>query len=298
MMDRREFIKKSALAGVAGIGLVKALSDLNPAAAAAQPELIVAEGGEPAALLAAALRAYGGFDKLIKPGGTVVIKTNFSWNGPPERACCTNPDLLAALVKACLKAGAKKVQVVDLSIDYSGMTMESSGIAKAVKAAGGEVFDLSGKNTVNKNSGILREFPVYTDPLKADCLLNVPILKAHFVTAMTGALKNYMGLTPDRGGMHALGTDQAIVDLAKVIKPNLHIVDAYRILMANGPQGGNPQDVAMPKQLVLSHDPVAADAYGAQLLKCKPLPNHVKLAAEAGLGTADLNKVKIRRIKV
>lgn len=281
------------MAGVASIGVAKSLGDFTVnAAGTSQADLIVAYGGEPEKLLQTALAAYGGLGKIIKPGSTVIIKTNFSWNGKPEQACCTNPDLLAALVKACKKAGAKKVRVIDLAIDYYKMCLDSSGIKKAVEAAGGEIANLDAASTVNKDSGILKNFPIYKEALNADCLINVPILKTHFVTQMTGALKNYMGLTPNRDGMHAVGIDQAIIDLAKLIKPHLHIIDAYRILKTNGPQG--PGEVVKLKQLILTHDPVAADAYGASLLGIQP--SFLKMAANAGLGTMDLKKIKITKV--
>ncbi len=109
-MNRREFVKKTALVGVAGICLAGSLDGMT--AADPQPELIVAQGGEPEELLKAALTAFGGLGKLVKPGMTVMVKANFSWYGPPEKACDTNPDLLAALVKVCLKAGARRVRAM------------------------------------------------------------------------------------------------------------------------------------------------------------------------------------------
>lgn len=293
-MNRREFIKKTTLAGIAGAGIIQSLDKFTAAAAGLKPaELIVAQDGEPEALLRTALRAYGGIKQIVKPGAVVVIKANFSWYGNTERACNTNPDLLAALVRECKKAGAKKVRVVDLAIELAQMTLEISGIKKAVEAAGGEVANLERAKTINKNSGILKNFPVYEEALKSDCLINVPILKTHYVTQMTCALKNYMGLTPNRDDMHAVGTDQAIVDLAKLIKPHLHIIDAYRVLKTNGPQG--PGEVAKMRQLILARDPVAADAYGASLLGVKPA--FLKMAADAGLGVMDLRKIKITKVK-
>jgi uncharacterized protein (DUF362 family) len=293
-MNRREFLKKATIAGVAGIGAVKSLGDFTvDAAAESRPELIIAQGGEPEQLLQTALATYGGLGKLIKPGSTVIIKANFSWNGPPKQACNTNPDLLAALVRVCKKAGAKRVKVVDLAIDYFDMTLENSGIQKAVKSAGGEIDALFKAATTEINSGVLKKFSVYEMALHADCLINVPILKHHYVTQMTNALKSYMGLSPDRFRMHMVGIDKAIVDLAKAIKPHLHIIDAYRILKDSGPQG--PGTVATPKQLILTHDPVAADAYGASLLDL--MPSYLKMAAEAGLGQMDLKKVNITKVQ-
>lgn len=307
-MDRREFLKKAAMAGAAGIGAFHALGGMTAAAAdGARSELIVAEGGEPAQLLQAALAAYGGLGQVVKPGKTAVLKVNFSWYDPPKRACDTNPDLVAALVRECLKAGAAKVRVIDLAIDNYLMCLESSGIEKAVKAAAKAMgrskdvvvqdLNLDGPKSpriVQKSIGVLKDLFVYAEALEADCLINVPILKHHSVTRVTGALKNLMGLVAFRMDMHAAGIDRAIVDLARLIKPHLHIVDAYRILRTNGPQGIGGT-VSPARQLILAHDPVAADAYGASLLKLEP--TYLRMAADAGLGIADLGKIKLTRVK-
>ena len=296
-MNRREFLRQAALVG-AGAYAAGALGGHEILAAAAQPDLIVAEGGRPEALLQAALKSYGGLGQIVKPGKTVVIKANFSWNRPPEQAATTNPDLLVALVRACLAAGARKVRVVDLAIEPAEMCLNTSGIKRAVQAAGGEVQDLNLEQPrvprlTIVNSGVLKKLPVYVEALEADCLINVPILKHHRVTSMTGALKNLMGFTPLRADMHAAGIDQAIVDLAGLIKPHLHLIDAYRVMTTFGPQG--PGTVETPKQLILTRDPLAGDVYGADLLKLDPF--YLKLAAKAGLGRSDLKDLRILRVK-
>lgn len=287
-MNRRDFLKKSVLAGVAGVGALKALEQVTFAANPVSSEVFVAQNGEPEALVAAGLKAFGGLSKIIKSGSSVVIKANFTWFGPPEQACDNNPDIVRSLVKACKDAGAKNVKVVDMTIDPSKMCMERSGIEKAVNDAGGEIMDLRKTPTMEAKS-----FTVYKIAQEADCLINLCILKNHSVTTMTSALKGLMGLTPEREVMHSYGIDTSLVDLAKDIHPHLHIIDAYRVLKTNGPRG--PGDVIKPRQLILSHDPVAADTYAATVMGI-PQPTHVKLAGKAGLGVADLKMIKITKV--
>ncbi|HYH05093.1 MAG TPA: DUF362 domain-containing protein [Bacillota bacterium] len=294
-MERREFIKKATVAGIAGLGALNGVAGMNVATAeTAASEIIVAHGGEPEALLKAGLEAYGGLKKIVKPGMTVVIKANFSWVGPPEQGCNNNPDLLVALIKACQTAGAKKVRVVDIPIQPAQMCLEKSGIRKAVQQAGGEIVVLDhGSPMTEKDVGELGLFKICNEALKAECLINVPILKHHRVTEMTGALKNMMGLSPFRGKMHGFGIHQTIADLAKAIKPDLHIIDAYRVLKTNGPAG--PGETALLKQLIITNDPVAGDTYGASLLGVE-VP-YIKLAAKGGLGVDDLKKIKVTKVK-
>ncbi len=86
---------------------------------------------------------------------------------------------------------------------------------------------------------------------------------------------------------------QRLVDLGTVIKPTLTVVDMVRILVRNGPTGGNLNDVKRLDTVVATADPVAADAYAVTRFPNAPQMPHIRLAAEAGLGEADLAKVKI-----
>jgi uncharacterized protein (DUF362 family) len=295
-MNRREFLKQLAIILAAGAGAFKLLGRYSPVAAATDPRLIVAYDGEPAALLKAALAEYGGLGKWVKPGMTVSIKANFTWNGPPEQACNSNPDLVAALVKECLRLGAKKVRVIDLTINPANMTMKISGVKEAVLQAGGEIVNLQGAPVREVSCGpLLGQMPIFREALEAECLINLPILKNHSGAKMTACLKSYMGLTTveGRGRMHSVGLQGSIVEVAKVIKPHLHIIDAYRILKTRGPQG--PGEVELAKLLIIAEDPVAADAYGASLLGVNPM--YLEGAAKAGLGVADLSRIKIVKVK-
>jgi len=295
-MNRRDFLKKAALAGVGSAGLLHCLGGLT-AAAAPEPgkaELIVTRGGEPEALLDAALKAFGGLGRVVVPGGDVVIKANFTWYGPPEQACNTNPELLAALTRACLQAGAARVKVVDMTIDPAAMTMEISGIRQAVQAAGGEIYDLRKKQVTVVNDTVLGRIGIYREALEAACLINVPILKHHGGAGMSGALKGLMGLTPDRKKPHVVGIDRGIVALAGIIHPHLQIIDAYRALKTRGPQG--PGKVVTLKHLIITTDPVAGDAYGASLLGFNP--PYIAMAGKAGLGCSDLGRLKISIVDV
>ena len=139
-MKRRDFLKTSAVAGAALSlnfdGLQAALSS-NTVAVEKAPDLVAVMGGEPAAMLDKALEALGGIGKFVKKGQKVVIKPNIGWDRAPEMAGNTNPELVAALVKKCLGAGAQKVTVFDHTCDNWQKCYETSGISDAVKKAGG-----------------------------------------------------------------------------------------------------------------------------------------------------------------
>ena len=107
-----------------------------------------------------------------------------------------------------------------------------------------------------------------------------------------------MGLVEDRSSLHRDLGDY-LVDLATLFKPKLTVVDAYRILVANGPTGGNLNDVKLTKTIIASHDMVAADAYATSLFGLKPEDiSYVKAGADRGLGTMDLSQIHIEEINV
>ena len=85
----------------------------------------------------------------------------------------------------------------------------------------------------------------------------------------------------------------AIAELAESVRPALTVLDAYRILFRNGPQGGSLMDTRKLETLVASADPVAVDAYGAGFFDLAPseVP-YVPLAEQKGLGTADLDSLE------
>ena len=78
--------------------------------------------------------------------------------------------------------------------------------------------------------------------------------------------------------------------------PTLTIMDCYRILLRNGPTGGNLEDVALKKTVLAGTDPVALDAYVAKAywnLDPEHLP-YLQLAANRGLGTLEFGKLAVK----
>jgi len=250
-----------------------------------------------------AMAALGGIERFVHAGDDVVIKPNIcvAYN-TYEYAATTNPWVVAALVRMSLEAGAKQVRVMDSPF---GGTQEQaysrSGIRKEVEAAGGKMEYMAGmkyKLVENPGGKWLKKYTVYEDAVKADVLINVPIAKHHSLSGLTLGMKNLMGLIAAREGIHA-NLFQGIADLAALFKPTLTVVDAVRILTANGPTGGSLDDVKKIDTIVASPDIVAADSYAITLFGMKPADlKFPDLAAQMGLGTSDLAKLRIEEISL
>jgi uncharacterized protein (DUF362 family) len=94
--------------------------------------------------------------------------------------------------------------------------------------------------------------------------------------------------------------NRKLVDLNQYLRPTLTIVDAVRILTANGPTGGSLDDVRKVDTVIATHDGVAADAFATTLFGWED-PNrlsYVQYAAERGIGRSDLENLAIEEISV
>jgi len=265
--------------------------------------LAVARGGEPEEITRRAIQAVGGIGRFVKKGDDVIVKPNICVAYHTfEYAATTNPDVVATLVKLSLEAGARRVRVMDQPFGGTAqMAYERSGIKAAVEAAGGEMELMSPAKYVEveiPEGQDLEKWTFYGPVLDADVLINVPIAKHHNLARLTLGMKNLMGVILDRSSIHTkLG--QRLADLTSVLRPDLTVVDAVRILTARGPSGGSLDDVLKLDTVIASHDIVAADAYGASLFDKEPsYLDYVTAGAEMGLGEMELDKLDIEEIAV
>jgi uncharacterized protein (DUF362 family) len=302
-LTRRDFLKLSgaAAAGLAlfGAGCAPPASETGrrtpPDPTGDQAYLAVARGGDPAAITRSAIATLGGIERFVESGDDVIIKPNICVNyRTPEYAATTNPTVVATLVSLCLGAGARRVRVMDTP--FPGITAESayevSGIAEAVKAAGGEMEVMSPVKFVKTpipEGRDLTEWEIYQDVLDADVLINVPIAKTHNLARLSLGIKNLLGVITKPNQMHS-NLGQRAADLASLVCPTLTVVDAVRILTAGGPTGGSLNYVQQADTVIASHDFVAVDAYAATLFDLTGADiAYVKAAADMGLGTLDLD---------
>ena len=260
------------------------------------PQIAILQGNDPAALVREAINDLGGIQRFVSRGEVVLVKPNIGWDRTPEQAANTNPDVVAEVVRQCLGAGAKRVVVTDVSCNEPRRCFQRSGIAEAAKQVGAEVIlpDPSNFKEVNLQGEVLHAWPVFEPFLNADKIINVPIAKHHGLTGTTLGMKNWYGILGGQRNQLHQKIHESLVDLADFVRPTLTIIDCYRILLRNGPTGGNLEDVLLKKTLLASTDPVAIDAYAAKAywdIEVDALP-YLKLAAKRGLGTYEFEKLR------
>ena len=253
------------------------------------PQLVVARNDpDPAALVRKAVDALGGMKRFISRGDVVVVKPNIGWDRTPIHAANTNPAVVAEVVRLVLDAGAKKVIVTDASCNEPNRCFQRSGIWKAAYDAGAEVVLPAAHRFrgMRLKGEVLDDWPVFLPLVNADKVINVPIAKHHNLARYTAAMKNWYGSIGGRRNRLHQNIDVSIADLAQFIQPTLTIVDANRVLMRNGPQGGNIADAKDMHTVIATTDQVAADAYGCQLIgrTAAEIP-YIVMGHERGLGT-------------
>jgi uncharacterized protein (DUF362 family) len=300
-MDRRELLKYAALSGI-GLCLPRGIDKLLASAEAAEnPDLVVARGASPKQITRAAVDALGGMRKFIARGDVVVIKPNIAWDRLPEQAATTNPEVVSTLVRLCFEAGAKKVKIFDRPVNDPRRCYVQSGITAAVKPLGAdlEYVDERKFRDISIKGEAIKSWPLYTEIFEADKIINVPIAKHHSLAKLTMSMKNWMGMMGgSRNAIHQK-LDESLADLALVIKPSLTVLDAVRVLTANGPQGGNLSDVKRLDTVIVGVDQVAVDSYGATLFGMKGSDlGYVRAAARRGLGKMDISTLAIKKIRV
>jgi len=313
-MKRRDFLRTGAIISAsAAVSLnfdsLQAALSSNTIAVETAPDMVAVMGGEPEVMLEKALEALGGIGNFVKKGQKIVIKPNIGWDRAPELAGNTNPKLIGALVKKCLGAGASKVTVFDNTCDDWKKCYASSGIETAVKEAGGLIVPGNDEKYYSKEISLprgvkLKSAKIHDALAEADAWINVPVLKNHGGAKLSAAMKNYMGIVWDRRFFHSNDLQQCIADICTwEKKPVLNIVDSYRLMFQNGPQGKSAADVATVKTLLASKDIVAIDTAALQFFnQVKELEldavKHITMGQELKLGTTDLKSIKIERIKI
>ena len=296
-IHRREFLKTSAaVAATLAFAPHRLFAEASPAA----PRVIAVHGTDIALMMKTGIAALGGWGAYVKPGGRVTLKPNAGWASTPEQGANTNPGVVEEGIRACLAAGAKLVVLPENPCSPAKVSFEMSGIGAAAQRTGARLYEPDEEKdfqTVEIAQGKnLKQADVVRDVLNTDCLINMPVAKNHGGGKMTACMKNWMGSVRDRGFWHRNNLHQCIADFSTLVKANLNILDATRIMVEKGPRGPGPLEY--PNQIVFGIDPVAVDAYAATLFGKEPffIP-YIQIAHEMGIGCGDLSKIDLQHLR-
>jgi uncharacterized protein (DUF362 family) len=275
--------------------------DRRPSPSAGLPDLAVIHGSAPRDMVRAAVDRLGGISRFVERGDRVLIKPNIGWERTPLLAANTSPLVVAALIELCRGAGARSVIVGDVSCNDARRSYDRSGIGRAAAESGAEVV-LPGRRRFRQTAvggEVVGTWPVFEPVLECDKLINVPVAKTHTQAGFTCALKNWYGvLGATRGRLHQ-DIHASIADLSVMFRPTLTVVDAIRVMVRNGPTGGDVNDTRRFDRIVAGVDQVAADAYCCRFVGLRPADvPYLARAVRRGAGVSDVDSLDVVEIEL
>jgi uncharacterized protein (DUF362 family) len=322
-MTRRDFLQRLGYASLAALaagslGLIlhdakgpapagrqQALTGLgnfaDPALAAGQGKMAIIQGQNRALMVQQGIKALGGLEAFIRQGDQVLIKVNAAFASPPSLGATTNPELLAAVAGLCLQAGAVQVLVTDNPINDPESCFEISGLAQAARTSGARLILPRPAlfQPVSLPQGkLIQNWPTLAGVFQGVTkVILVSPVKDHQRAGASMTLKNLYGFLGGRRNVFHQDINGIITELAQLLKPTLCILDGTVSMMTNGPTGGSLSDLKDTGTMVVSTDPVAADAVGVELLgRSLADTPYIKMAAAAGAGVADYRLLRPERL--
>lgn len=245
----------------------------------------------------------GGLSHLIIKDSRVLLKPNLLAPLPPERAVTTHPNVVKAVAEY-IKELKADVAIGDTPgvafFKGRGNALDACGIKQVAEDVGAKAFQFEQTGYVFKkmpNGKQLKEVFIAKPIAEADFVINLPKLKTHAGTIMTGAIKNMFGIVAPkmRLQVHRLIkynlVSEAIVDIFSSAVPDFTVMDAIVGMEGNGPTDGNPKEIGV---LLMSFDSVALDTVAANLIGMDAANiYHIKDAGDRSLGESFLKKIDL-----
>jgi len=254
----------------------------------------IGRGGESREMLSKALDGIGGLGRFVQPGDVVLIKPNVAFDRSPNLGATTNPELIDILVRLLLvDARAAEVRVADNPIESPADCFAKSGIGAAAEQAGGRVYlpDTNAFETLHTpGATLIEQWAFFRRPFRnVNKVIGIAPVKDHNLCHASLGIKNWYGLLGGRRNQFHQNIHEIVSDLSIMIRPTLSILDGTRVLMENGPTGGDPANVRDGNAILAGVDPVAMDAWAYEHLLQRPgrLPEYLYRCEQKGSGKID-----------
>ncbi len=221
--------------------------------------------------------SLGGWETIVRPGDTVLLKVNLIGPKQSETAAVTHREFIRALSRILKQRGCT-VWIGDSAggaiagVSPTARAFKVSGIEQAAEEEGAIIknFDKEGVVRVNPDGDETRPMYLAKPMFDADVVINLPKLKTHVAGIYTGAVKNLFGCIPGLKkaeyhklypAAHEFGT--VIANIAKSVRVALHIMDGVEAMHGRGPTSGT---VYPAKKILMSSDPLALDTVAVNML--------------------------------
>jgi uncharacterized protein (DUF362 family) len=235
---------------------------------ASRDEELQAREDQAMRMIKAAMEVMGGpqgLAQFITKGDVVVIKPNVAFDKNPDLAATTQPDTVAAVVKLCLGAGARKVIVADNPINNPESCFFKTKVGEAAVRAGAELMlpkESYFEQLYVGGETITHTWKMFYRPFReATKVIGISPVKDHNLCKATVTMKNWYGLLGNPRNQFHQNIHGIISDFALMMKPTLVIADGRKLLMRNGPTGGSLNDVKRGDTIVVGTDHTSVDSW-------------------------------------
>jgi uncharacterized protein (DUF362 family) len=257
-------------------------------------------------MLKQAIDAVGGLRAVIKDGDKVVVRANACWAAKPDSGIAADPRVVEALMRLIRdETKPRELVVADRSSIGADTTeaFEVSGVgAAALRGGADRVLALEKDQRVAVQvpdaKVLLKPVDLAQTMLDADVLIYLPKMKTHKLTGVSLTMKMNQGSLDWHDAIRNHGADMhpKMVDMLKVMRPHLSIIDGLWAMQGQGPGSPFPEDLIKDfNVLIASRDPVAADTVGAAIMGFEPKHDVPMLrgAEMEGLGVASLDQIEV-----
>lgn len=227
--------------------------------------------------------AHIDFDPKLFSGMRVGLKPNLLLPSNPDRAIITHPAFFAAIVQIIKENNGIPVLIENPAIHSLNTVLKKTPYGDLVQSLDVEVPDMAPTQLIPfDNAYRFKKIEISKAFFDVDMLINLPKLKTHGLTILTGALKNLFGTIPglkkSRVHLKAPSRDDFsifMMDLFGALshgfdppKPLLHIMDGIIGMEGEGPGlSGIPRQIGV---IIMGRDPLAVDWTATQIVKVPP----------------------------
>jgi uncharacterized protein (DUF362 family) len=245
-------------------------------------------------LILKATDPIGGLKHYIKPGDTVLIKPNVAFDRSPNLGATSNPIIIEQLIRLVMEdCKASEVRVADNPIESAPDCFRKSGVGPAAGKAGARVYlpDDNAFQTLNTpGASLIEEWTFFARPfIGVDKVIGLSLVKDHNLCNASMGIKNWYGLLGGARSQFHQDIHGIISDLSMMIKPTMTIIDGTKVMMENGPTGGDPSNVVPGNVVLAGLDPVAVDTWCFEhsLKRGTDYPEYLYKSVEKGSGSMD-----------
>jgi uncharacterized protein (DUF362 family)/Pyruvate/2-oxoacid:ferredoxin oxidoreductase delta subunit len=242
-----------------------------------------------------AINLVGGMHSIVKRGDTVIVKPNFSGPRSPLQGATTSLTVVREIVNEVIECGAEPIIAEGPFRFYNAdVVFDTLGVRRFAKELGIKLVNLNEEASVEvevPSGKALKRIKVPKPVLDSDVLINVPKMKTHHLTTVTLGMKNLKGVLPgaEKQQSHIHGIHQSIVDINKIIKPDLTVVDGIVAMEGMGPTFGDPVELGL---VVAGRNVVDVDKVCCEIMGIDPFHvEHLRIALEEGLGSNNVEVV-------